>query len=132
MRYMIDTNICIYVQKKKHPSVLEKFKENFFRLCISAVTYAELVVGVEKSEKKEKNIVALRDFMRFLEVVPFDIEAAKEYGIIRAKLEKSGKVIGNNDMMIAASAKVKNMILVTNNIREFERVDGLRLENWVL
>ena len=132
MRYMIDTNICIYVQKKKHPSVLRKFKENFFRLCISAVTYAELVVGVEKSEKKEKNIVALRDFMRFLEVVPFDIEAAKEYGIIRAKLEKSGKVIGNNDMMIAASAKVKNMILVTNNIREFERVDGLRLENWVL
>lgn len=132
MRYMIDTNICIYVQKKKHPSVLKKFKENFFRLCISAVTYAELVVGVEKSEKKEKNIVALRDFMRFLEVVPFDIEAAKEYGIIRAKLEKSGKVIGNNDMMIAASAKVKNMILVTNNIREFERVDGLRLENWVL
>ena len=132
MRYMIDTNICIYVQKKKHPSVLEKFKENFFRLCISAVTYAELVVGVEKSEKKEKNIVALRDFMQFLEVVPFDIEAAKEYGIIRAKLEKSGKVIGNNDMMIAASAKVKNMILVTNNICEFERVDGLRLENWVL
>lgn len=132
MRYMIDTNICIYVQKKKHPSVLKKFKENFFRLCISAVTYAELVVGVEKSEKKEKNIVALRDFMRFLEVVPFDIEAAKEYGIIRAKLEKGGKVIGNNDMMIAASAKVKNMILVTNNIREFERVDGLRLENWVL
>lgn len=132
MRYMIDTNICIYVQKKKHPSVLKKFKENFFRLCISAVTYAELVVGVEKSEKKEKNIVALRDFMRFLEVVPFDIEAAKEYGIIRAKLEKSGKVIGNNDMMIAASAKVKNMILVTNNICEFERVDGLRLENWVL
>jgi len=129
---MIDTNICIYVQKKKHPSVLKKFKENFFRLCISAVTYAELVVGVEKSEKKEKNIVALRDFMRFLEVVPFDIEAAKEYGIIRAKLEKGGKVIGNNDMMIAASAKVKNMILVTNNIREFERVDGLRLENWVL
>ena len=73
----------------------------------------------------------MHDFTKFLNVVPFDIEAAKEYGTIRAELEKSGKVIGNNDMMIAASAKVHNMILVTNNVREFERVSGLRLENWI-
>ena len=131
MRYMIDTDICIYVQKKKYPHVLEKFKKKFSQICISAVTYAELAAGVEKSEQKEKNAVALNDFTGFLEIVPFGTEEAKEYGNIRAKLEKSGKVIGNNDMMIAASAKVHNMILITNNVREFERVSGLRLENWI-
>ena len=131
MKYMLDTNICIYVQKNKHPKVLKQFRENFSQICISAVTYAELAVGVEKSEQKEKNSIALHDFTKFLNVVPFDIEAAKEYGTIRVELEKSGKVIGNNDMMIAASAKVHNMILVTNNVREFERVSGLRLENWI-
>lgn len=131
MKYMLDTNICIYVQKNKNTNVLTKFKENFSHLGISIITYAELKLGVEKSEQKEKNANALDKFVRFLEIIPFDVKAANEYGCIRAKLEKAGRKIGDNDMLIAASAKAENVILVTNNIREFERVEGLKIENWV-
>lgn len=90
MKYMLDTNICIYVQKNKNPNVLKKFKENFSQLGISVITYAELLVGVEKSECKEKNAESLEKFVKYLEITPFDVNAAKEYANIRAKLEKSG------------------------------------------
>ncbi len=132
MKYMLDTNICIYVQQNKNPNVLKKFKENFSQLGISVITYAELLVGVEKSECKEKNAESLEKLVKYLEITPFDVNAAKEYANIRAKLEKSGNRIGDNDMLIAANAKAENAILVTNNVREFERVDGLIVENWVL
>lgn len=132
MKYMLDTNICIYVQKNKNPNVLKKFKENFSQLGISVITYAELLVGVENSECKEKNAESLEKLVKYLEITPFDVNAAKEYANIRAKLEKSGNRIGDNDMLIAANAKAENAILVTNNVREFERVDGLIVENWVL
>ena len=132
MKYMLDTNICIYVQQNKNPNVLKKFKENFSQLGISVITYAELLVGVEKSECKEKNAESLEKLVKYLEITPFDVSAAKEYANIRAKLEKSGNRIGDNDMLIAANAKAENAILVTNNVREFERIDGLIVENWVL
>ena len=132
MKYMLDTNICIYVQQNKKPNVLKKFKENFSQLGISVITYAELLVGVEKSECKEKNAESLEKLVKYLEITPFDVNAAKEYANIRAKLEKSGNRIGDNDMLIAANAKAENAILVTNNVREFERVDGLIVENWIL
>lgn len=132
MKYMLDTNICIYVQKNKNPNVLMKFKEHFSQLGISVITYSELLVGVEKSERKEKNAEALEKFVKYLEIAPFDVRAAKEYGSIRANLEKSGNKIGGNDMLIAANAKAENAILVTNNVREFDRVEGLTVENWIL
>ena len=132
MKYMLDTNICIYVQKNKNPHLLQKFKEQFLQLGISVITYAELLVGVGKSERKEKNAEALEKFVKYLEVVRFDVRAAKEYANIRARLEKSGNKIGDNDMLIAAHAKAENAILVTNNVREFERVEGLVIEDWTL
>lgn len=130
LTYMLDTNICIYVMKNKNDNALQKFKDNFYHLCISIITYAELKLGVEKSEQVKKNSEALEKFVQSLPIIPFNVKAANEYGYIRAKLEKEGRTISGNDMLIAASAKAENVILVTNNVREFERVDGLKIEDW--
>ncbi len=131
MKYMLDTNICIYAIKNKPETVLKKIESNLHNhLCISAITLAELMHGVEKSSKPERNTVALMEFLSILEILPFDDLAASEYGKLCAFLQKEGKPIGTMDMLIAANAKAEDAILVTNNSREFERVPELKVENW--
>lgn len=131
MTYMLDTNICIYAIKNKPEQVLEKLKENLSNgICISAITLAELQHGVEKSINPEKNSMALLQFLSILDILPFDDLAAVEYGKICAYLQKRGTPIGTIDMLIAAHAKTENLIIVTNNVREFERVPNLKIENW--
>ena len=131
MKYMLDTNICIYIIKEKPPIVLDRFKENYRKgLCISSVTLAELAHGVEKSASREKNALMLKRLIEFLPVIPFDDAASYEYGKICAYLQKQGTPIGQMDMLIAAHAKVNYLTLVTNNTREFLRVSGLDVENW--
>ena len=132
MRYMLDTNICIYLIKHKPPQVFEKLQEhNPDEICISAVTYAELVHGVEKSKAVERNRLALTILLSNIEILDFDMKAAEEYGRIRADLEKKGTSIGPLDMMIAGHAKSLDYTIVTNNVGEFKRVEGLQYENWV-
>ena len=132
MRYMLDTNICIYLIKKKPRRVLEKLKKLAVSdVAVSAVTLAELEYGVAKSSRQEQNSEALNAFVAPLEIISFDDRAACRYGEIRAHLERQGKVIGGLDMLIAAHASSLALTLVTNNIREFERIPGLELENWV-
>lgn len=132
MRYMLDTNICIYAIKHKPEQVFLKLQEHEpSEICISSVTYAELVHGVEKSRAIEKNRVALALLLANIEIMDFDSSAAESYGKIRADLEKAGKPIGPLDMMIAGHAKSLGYTIVTNNMKEFMRVNGLKLENWV-
>lgn len=131
MKYMLDTNICIYAIKSKPPQVLTHFREHLKDgLCISAITLAELEHGVEKSMYPEKNAVALIQFLSVLDILPFDNLAAVEYGKICAYLQKRGVPIGTMDMLIAGHARSESMVLVTNNVREFKRVPELRFENW--
>ena len=132
MRYMLDTNICIYSIKHKPESVFRKLQEHDpSEICISSVTYAELVHGVEKSQAVEKNRLALVLLLANIEILDFDALAAEAYGKIRADLEKGGIPIGPLDMMIAGHAKSLDYCIVTNNTKEFSRVRGLKLENWV-
>ena len=132
MRYMLDTNIIIYAKDARPEIVLERFRQyNPGDLCISSITMAELEYGVCNSKKPEQNRLALMTFLSGIAVVPFDADAALEYGSIRADLTKKGTLIGANDMLIAAHAKALNLTLVTNNSREFNRVEGLEIENWV-
>jgi len=131
MRYMLDTNICIYAIKHKPKQVFLRLQEHEpSEICISSVTYAELVHGVEKSKSIEKNRVALTLLLANIEIMNFDSLAAECYGRIRADLEKSGTPIGPLDMMIAGHAKSLDYTVVTNNTKEFIRVKGLKLENW--
>ncbi len=132
MRYLLDTNICIFIIKQKPSTVLKKFETLLpGDIGISSVTLAELFYGVEKSKQKEKNFFALSNFILPLEVVDFDAQAAAFYGSIRSSLETLGKTIGSLDLMIAAHAKSRGLIIVTNNKKEFSRVDGLVVEDWV-
>ena len=129
--YMLDTNICIYAIKHRPETVLQRIRENLpDGLCVSVITLAELRHGVEKSQYKEKNEAALLKFLSILDVLPFDDYAAIEYGKICSELQKQGMPIGTMDMLIAAHAKAKHMVLVTNNTREFERVPGLSIDDW--
>ena len=131
MRYMLDTNICIYAIKHKPEQVFIRLQEHDpVDICISSVTYAELVHGVEKSKAVEKNRVALALLLANIEIMNFDPLAAECYGKIRADLEKAGTPIGPLDMMIAGHAKALGYTVVTNNTKEFERVKRLKLENW--
>lgn len=131
MRYMLDTNICIYAIKHKPEKVFNELqKHDPSEVCISSVTYAELVHGVEKSAAVEKNRVALSLLLANIEILDFDVEAANCYGKIRADLEKKGTPIGPLDMMIAGHAQSHGYTIVTNNVREFERVPDLKIANW--
>ena len=131
MMYILDTNICIYAIKNKPEQVLNRLKENLHSgICISAITLAELKHGVEKSNYPDKNNMALLRFLSIMKVLPFTDIAANEYGKICAFLQKRGTIIGTMDMLIASHAKSNNMILVTNNVREFERIPDLQIENW--
>lgn len=131
MKYMLDTNICIYAIKHKPEKVFKKLQQTDPNdVCISSVTYAELVHGVEKSSAKERNRIALTLLLSCIEIMSFDTKAAEEYGKVRADLELKGEVIGPLDLMIAGHAKSLNCTLVTNNIKEFQRVKGLKTANW--
>lgn len=131
MRYMLDTNICIYAIKHKPEKVFNELqKHDPSDVCISSVTYAELVHGVEKSAAVEKNRLALSMLLANIEILNFDVEAANCYGKIRADLEKKGTPIGPLDMMIAGHAQSLGYTIVTNNVREFERVPDLKIANW--
>lgn len=132
MKYMLDTNICIYLMKNKPKEVLERFKEHEISdVCISAVTYAEMAHGIEKSKYADRNRVAVALFLSGITVMDFDVQAATEYGRVRVELERKGTPIGKFDSMIAAHALSQNLTIVTNNTREFNRVEGLKVENWV-
>lgn len=129
---MLDTNICIYIIKNKPQNVREKLKEfDIGDLVLSSITVSELYYGVYKSEHLEKNLLALEHFLKPFDILEYDIKASIAYGKIRADLEKRGQIIGGLDMMIAAHALSCNMILITNNTKEFQRVKELRLDNWV-
>lgn len=132
MKYMLDTNIIAYA-KNNRPEKVRSIFQNYDPedLCISSITMAELEYWVYNSSNPAQNQMALILFLSGIAILPFDAEAAKEYGAIRALLKKSGTLIGANDMLIAAHAKALGLILVTNNAREFERVEGLKIENWV-
>lgn len=131
MTYMLDTNICIYVMKNRPERVLEQFRKELDRgICISSITLAELEYGMKHSSNPVKNEQSLLKFLLPLSILPFGQAAASAYGEIRAYLQRKGTPIGPLDMLIAAHARAENMILVTNNVREFERVPGLELENW--
>lgn len=131
MRYMLDTNICIYVIKNKPETVLLNLQRHEPKdICISSITYAELVHGVEKSQAVEKNRVALALLLSNIEVLDFNSLAAECYGKIRADLEKAGTPIGPLDMMIAGHAKSLGYTVVTNNTKEFVRIKDLMIENW--
>lgn len=131
MRYLLDTNICIYIIKQKPQKVLDKFQTlNPEDVGIPSITVAELEYGAYKSQRREQNQAALKLFLSPLAIVPFDESAARACGEIRGQLEQQGTVIGSMDMLIAAQAQSLRLALVTNNIREFSRVPNLALENW--
>ncbi len=131
LKYLLDTNIVIYVIKRRPLRVLEIFNRHHGRMAISAITLAELIHGAEKSSDVSRNTAVVEDFVSRLAVLPYDDKAAWQYGNIRSALEKSGQPIGVNDLHIAAHARSIGLTLITNNMREFERVPGLLLENWV-
>lgn len=132
MKYMLDTNICIYIIKNKPPKVLRKFsKVDPKDVCISSITSSELWYGVNKSSHFEKNAIALEEFFSPLTILEYNETDSKSYGKVRSELEKKGQIIGSMDLLIAAHALSRNLKLVTNNTKEFKRVAGLSVENWV-
>ena len=131
LKYMIDTNIAIYTLKNRPAKVRAAFKKHSGEMCLSSVSMGELICGAEKSARVEQNLSIIEGLGARLKVESFDMRAAMHFGQLRAELAKSGKLIGPYDMMIAGHARALGLILVTNNQREFDRVSGLRVENWV-
>ena len=131
IKYLLDTNIVIYVIKRRPIEVMGIFNENAGRMAISAITLSELFHGAEKSAKVAQNLAVVEEFASLLEVLPYTAKASQHYGAVRAALEKAGLPIGVNDLHIAAHARSEGLTLVTNNLSEFERVPGLLTENWV-
>lgn len=132
MTYMLDTTTCIYIIKNKPEEVIRRFMSHDpDEICIFSVTYSELLYGIEKSAKPIQNRLALILFLSPISILSYDTAVSEEYGRIRLALERAGTPIGSMDLMIAAHALSKKLIIVTNNTREFERVPGLQVENWV-
>jgi len=132
LNYLLDTNICIYIAKQKPESVLKRFASlTIGEVAMSTVTYGELLYGAEKSHYPKKAKDLLQELIHLIPPLPMATDAGKFYAHIRSQLEKSGKIIGNNDIWIAAHALSMNLIVVTNNTKEFSRVPKLRLENWI-
>lgn len=130
-RYMLDTNICIYIAKQRPPEVRARFERlRPGQLVMSAITYGELSYGASKSNQSSKALAQLEELIQDIPVTDLDYSAGQAYGEIRARLEQQGRLIGNNDLWIAAHAVSLNLTLVTNNEREFKRIQGLSLENW--
>ncbi len=130
-KYMLDTNVCIYTIRNQPHQVRDAFIQHQEQLCVSTVTAMELIFGAEKSSALEKNLGVIEDFLARLAVLDYDIQAAEHTAQLRAELKKQGKPIGPYDQMIAGHARSLGLIVITNNEREFERVPGLRVENWV-
>lgn len=130
LKYMLDTDMAIYTVKDKPKSVRDAFTAHDGQLCISAVTQMELIYGAEKSSDPARNLREVEGFIARLDVLPFDGGAATHTGQIRAELARKGKPIGPYDQMIAGHARSTGLILVTNNVKEFARVPGIRVENW--
>ncbi|MFI5024225.1 MAG: type II toxin-antitoxin system VapC family toxin [Alphaproteobacteria bacterium] len=131
LQYMLDTNICIYVIKNYPAKLRERFNRLAEQLSISSITLGELYYGAEKSARRLENLQAVEQFAARLEVLSFPPQAAAHYGQLRAELERLGRPIGAHDMLIGAHARAEGLIVVTNNAREFRRLPGLRVENWV-
>jgi tRNA(fMet)-specific endonuclease VapC len=131
LKYLLDTNIVIYVLKRRPIEVLKIFNTNASRMAVSSITLSELIYGAEKSSNIDRNLEAIEEFISHLEVLPYDAKASQHYGQIKASLEKRGEIIGENDIHIAAHAISQGLILVTNNLHEFKRVANLALENWI-
>jgi len=128
---MLDTNICIYIKRRKPKEVLARFQKlKPGDAAISVITWGELLYGAEKSQKSKMALQLLEEFKTFVPVLPLPENAGKAYGEIRAALETKGKLIGNNDLWIAAHAKAAGLTIVTNNEREYKRVKGLKIQNW--
>jgi tRNA(fMet)-specific endonuclease VapC len=131
-QYMLDTNICIYIAKNKPLSVLEHFKRlQVNQIVMSVITYGELFTGAEKSQTRQATLNKLERLTQIIPVISMSSEVGEFYGRIRAELEFKGKIIGNNDLWIAAHALEQNLTLVSNNLKEFNRIPDLLLENWV-
>ena len=129
--YLLDTDTCIYWRNGTHPNLRERIARTpSSDLGTTAITAGELLFGVEHSTKRPTNREGTEDFLASIEVVPFTVEAARHYATIREDLTRRGALIGSNDLLIAATALAENATLVTNNVSEFSRVNGLRLENW--
>ncbi|TGN19538.1 type II toxin-antitoxin system tRNA(fMet)-specific endonuclease VapC [Leptospira idonii] len=132
-QYLLDTNICIYIINKKPEKVYQKFKKiSLDNIFISSITEFELRYGVQKSKKPDHNQKTLNDFLGYLNVINFDSDSASVAGSIRSKLEQKGEIIGPYDLLIASQAISSDIILVTNNEREFKRIKDLKIENWIL
>jgi tRNA(fMet)-specific endonuclease VapC len=132
MKYMLDTNICIYIIKRKPRAVVERFlRTEISKIGISSITLSELMCGVTKSSKPEQNQMALAQFLAPLEILPYTDDAAQYYGELRVYLEKQGTPIGSLDMLIAAHSLSTDCTLITNNEKEFIRIPNLQIENWV-
>jgi len=131
VKILLDTDICIYAINRKRPEILSRVRDyRIGEVGISSITYAELRFGVENSARVEENLDRLEHFLLPLDVVPFDAEAGRHYGRIRSELKRLGCPIGSNDLLIAAHALALDTTLVTNNVREFSRIAGLRVEQW--
>ena len=132
-RYMLDTNICIYIAKQRPPEVKARFERlKPGQLVMSAITYGELSYGASKSSQKAKSLAQLEELVQDIPAADLDSKAGQVYGEIQAILEKQGRLIGNNNLWIGAHALALNLTLVTNNEREFKRIPGLSVENWTL
>jgi len=133
MKYLLDTNIIAYIIKKRPVEVFDKLQSvEWEEVAISSIVVAELWFGVAKSQHKEQNKIALENFLAPFTILDFDTKAAEQYAFVRVDLEAKGTIIGANDLLIAAHALSQELILVTNNVKEFERVENLKIENWVL
>lgn len=130
--YLLDTNICIYIIRKQPDSIVKKIESlNPSEVILSSISLAELEYGVSKSMHRDQNRRALLYFISAFDIVPFNAQDAEVYGLIRSYLEKQGKITGPYDMQIAAQAITRNLTLVSNNTKEFQRIPQLKLENWV-
>jgi tRNA(fMet)-specific endonuclease VapC len=130
LEYMLDTDICIYVMKNHPAELRRRFNRFAEQLCISSITLAELYYGAEKSARVPENIAAIDEFTARLDVLAFSPKASRHYGQIRTELERAGTPVGAHDMLIGAHARAEGLIIVTNNLREFTRMPGVRAENW--
>ena len=131
-RFLLDTNICIHIRRRRPPGVLARFQRlKPGEAVLSVITYGELVYGVEKSQFREQATRQLSELAGLVPIMALPLDAGEFYGAIRAALEAKGEMIGNNDLWIAAHAKAEGLTLVTNNEREFRRIQGLKVQNWV-
>jgi tRNA(fMet)-specific endonuclease VapC len=131
LKYLLDTNMVIYVLKRRPIEVLSRFNDNAGRMAMSAITLAELYHGAEKSAKVAQNLEVVEEFASLVQVLAYNAKASQHYGAIRSQLEKAGQPIGVNDLHIAAHARSEGLVVVTNNTSEFSRIPGLMVENWV-